>query len=92
MNKKLLALAIAVALAPAAAMADSGNVKISGGLHMSVDSLDDGNNRETNISSNSSWIKFSGDEDLGNGLKAIWQLDTQIGMGNTSNDWQQHLG
>ncbi|MBU0592923.1 MAG: porin [Gammaproteobacteria bacterium] len=86
MNKKLLALAVAAALIPAAAMADSGNVKISGGLHMSVDSLDDGMNRETNIASNSSWIKFSGDEALGNGLKAIWQLDTQIGMGNTSND------
>ncbi len=58
MNKKLLALAIAAALAPAAAMADSGNVTISGSVHMSVDSLDDGDNRETNISSNSSWISF----------------------------------
>ncbi|MFA5241489.1 MAG: porin [Sulfuricella sp.] len=85
MNKKLLALAIAAALAPAAAMADSGNVTIYGSLHMSVDSLDDGNNRETNVSSNSSYLGFKGNEDLGNGLKAIWQLETQFGMGDTSN-------
>lgn len=92
MNKKLLALAIAAALAPAAAMADSGNVKISGSIHMSVDSLNGGNNgstpadlyRKTNVSSNNSYINFSGDEDLGNGLKAIWQLSSIVGMGGTS--------
>jgi len=91
MNKKLLALAIAAALAPAAAMADSGNVKISGSVHMSVDSLNGNssqtgtdNDREMNISSNNSYINFSGDEDLGNGLKAIWQLSSVVGMGDTS--------
>ncbi|MDO9189565.1 MAG: porin, partial [Sulfurimicrobium sp.] len=92
MNKKLLAVAIAAALAPAAAMADSGNVTIYGNLHMSVESLDGNsgaagstsNQRETNISSNSSYIGFKGTEDLGNGLKAIWQMESLVGMGNTS--------
>ena len=83
MNKKLLALAIAAALAPAAAMADSGNVAIYGSVHMSVDSLSDGSNREMNISSNSSYIGFKGNEDLGNGLKAIWQMEGLVGMGET---------
>lgn len=91
MNKKLLAVAVAAALAaPLAANADSGNVKISGGLNVSVDSLDNGNTRNLNASSNSSYIAFSGDESLGNGLKAIWQLDTEVGMGATgpsSNLW-----
>ncbi len=92
MNKKLLAVAIAAALAPAAAMADSGNVTIYGSLHMSVESLDGNsgaagsteNQRETNVSSNSSYIGFKGTEDLGNGLKAIWQMESLVGMGDTS--------
>lgn len=83
MNKKLLALAVAAALVPAAAMADSGNVTIYGGLHMSVDSLSDGDNRELNVSSNSSYIGFKGSEDLGNGLKAVWQMEGLVGMGQT---------
>lgn len=97
MNKKLLALAVAAAfVAPVAAIADSGNVKIGGTLHMSVDSLDGKNatgtdlTRQTNISSNSSNIVFSGDEDLGNGVKAVWMLTTFVGMGSTGsadNSW-----
>jgi len=87
MNKKLLALAIAAALVPAAAMADSGNVKISGVMHMSLDSLKDGSNRNTNVSSNSSKISFSGDEDLGNGLKAIWNVDSYVRLDNTSSSF-----
>lgn len=84
MNKKLLALAIAAALAPAAALADEGAVKITGNMHVSLDSLEDGKDRNTNVSSNSSWIRFSGDEALGNGLKAIWQVETEVRLDNSS--------
>lgn len=85
MNKKLLAVAVAAALAaPLAANADSGNVTISGNLNMSLDSLNNGDQRNTNVSSNSSYIRFAGDESLGNGLKAIWQLTSYVGMGDTS--------
>lgn len=91
MNKKLIAVAVAAALAPAVAMADSGNVTIYGSMHLSVDSLNGNssvagtdNQRETNISSNSSFIGFKGTEDLGNGLKAVWQLESMVAMGETA--------
>jgi predicted porin len=97
MNKKLIAVAIAAALAPAVAMADSGNVQIYGSVHMSIDSLKGNsslagtdNESEMNISSNSSYIGFKGSEDLGNGLKAIWQMENQVAMGDTggtTNSW-----
>jgi predicted porin len=91
MNKKLIALAIASAFVAPAAMADSANVKISGQLHMSVDSINGkgssatDNKRATNVSSNASNIVFSGDEDLGNGLKALWSVQSYMTMGGTGN-------
>ena len=91
MNKKLIALAIAAAIAPAAAMADSGNVTVYGQIDMSVDSVSatgagsalPSKNVPTHgrISSNNSRIGFKGNEDLGNGLSAIWQIESAIGMG-----------
>lgn len=97
MNKKLLALAIAAALAPAAAMADSGNVIIYGVMDASVDITDNGNGtavagvaptlngtRVTKISSNNSRIGFKGNEDLGNGTSAVWQLESTIGVDGTA--------
>ena len=91
MNKKLIALAIATAFAAPVAMADSGNVKISGELNLSFDSITGAvggstdNMAMSNVSSNSSNIVFSGDEDLGNGMKAIWQVQTFTSMGGTGN-------
>lgn len=91
MNKKLLAFAVAAAFAaPMVASADSGNVQIGGVVKMSVDSLDNGNSRNWNVSTNSTNIWFKGAEDLGNGLKAVWQMTTYVGMGATgpaSNAW-----
>ncbi|BAN36330.1 outer membrane protein (porin) [Sulfuricella denitrificans skB26] len=94
MNKKLIALAIAAALAPAAAMADSGNVSIYGIMDASYDITDNGNStagaagiRTQKVSSNSSRLGFKGTEDVGNGLSAIWQIESQInadGNGLTS--------
>lgn len=90
MNKKLLALAVAAALAPAAAMADSGNVTIYGVMDAAYDIVDNGNGsaiaggtvvngiRTNKISSNNSRIGFKGNEDLGNGLSAVWQLETTV--------------
>lgn len=88
MNKKLLALAIAGALAaPLAAQAE---VSIYGVAHVSVDSLDnDGPGLAPDgsavpdrsgvfVSSNSSRIGFKGSEDLGAGLKAIWQIENDV--------------
>jgi len=86
MNKKLIALAVAAAIAPAAAMADSGNVTIYGVAHASVDRVDPGtgtaalNDTAWRISSNSSRLGFKGTEDLGNGLSAVWQMESGVNL------------
>jgi len=83
MNKKLIALAIAAALAPAAAMADSGNVVIYGQVNASYDNITTGTPGQdtlNRISSNNSRIGFKGTEDLGNGLSAIWQMEQTVAM------------
>jgi predicted porin len=97
MNKKLIALAVAAALAPAAAMADSGNVTIYGIAHASVDYVNPGtgpaalNDKAWRVSSNSSRLGFKGNEDLGNGLSAIWQMETGVNLdaGTTSTGFMQ---
>lgn len=92
MNKKLIALGIAAAMAaPVAAQAD---VEVYGEARVSLDFV---NNNDTNaanedsaisLSSNKSRIGFRGDEDLGNGLSALWQFEQQMdfdtGAANTS--------
>ncbi|MDA8095610.1 MAG: porin [Betaproteobacteria bacterium] len=97
MKMKLIVLAVASAIAlPIAAQADSSNVRISGYLNMSVDSLTGnaygvaagkpGNNASmTNVSSNASNLVLSGDEGLGSGWKAIWQVQTFMTFGGTGN-------
>lgn len=95
MNKKIIALAIAAALAPAAAMADSGNVVIYGQANASVDYANPGtgaaslNDKAWRVSSNSSRLGFKGTEDVGNGLSAIWQMETGVSLdsGSTSSDF-----
>jgi predicted porin len=89
MQKKLLSLAIAGALAvPGAAMADvtasGADVKIYGKFHASYDFVDtdagssaDDSDDNTGVFRNSR-LGFKGSEDLGNGLKAIWQVETHL--------------
>jgi len=87
MQKKLIALALASAFA-APAFAATSNVDIGGTMNFSIDSLDADsptNGRNTNISSNASNIFFKGSEDLGGGLKAIWQVQTFFSAGGTGN-------
>lgn len=87
MQKKLIALALASAFA-APAFAATANVDIGGTMAFSIDSLDADsptNGRNTNISSNASNIFFKGSEDLGGGLKAIWQVQTYFSAGGTGN-------
>lgn len=77
--KKILAIAIVSAFA-APAFAATANVDIYGTINVSVDSLSDGSDRGTNVSSNATNIGFKGTEDLGGGLSAIWQVETLIDM------------
>jgi predicted porin len=89
MQKKLIALAIA-GLAAAPAFAQT-NVTIYGVADLTFESVkaDDapGNVaasstgvRRNRLQSNSSLLGFRGTEDLGNGVKAIFQLETSVGQ------------
>ena len=83
MQKKLLALAVAGALAaPMAVQAQGSNVQIYGVLNPSVDFIDNGDDSGAVMSNNSSRIGFKGSEDLGNGLKAIFQLESAVDIDN----------
>jgi predicted porin len=71
MKKSLIALL--VASMPAAAFAD---VTIYGAIKGGVEYNDNGSTKVTNIDDLGSRIGFKGSEDLGNGLKTIWQVET----------------
>ena len=79
--KKILAIAIASAFA-APAMAATSNVDIYGQLHMSVNWFNDqpSDINDINITSNASRIGFKGSEDLGGGLKGIWQIESGVNL------------
>lgn len=92
MNKKLLALAVAGAFAapwgvsvPQAAAAD--NVTIYGRLNVDFENVDGDTPASPSrfrVSSNSSALGFKGSEDLGGGLKAIFQIESNIAMDGVS--------
>ncbi|OHX12847.1 porin [Chromobacterium sphagni] len=94
MNKKLIALALAAL--PAAAMAD---VTIYGTIAGGVESLKTYNSNttafngdlqagrlqtRTEINDWVSYLGFKGNEDLGNGLKAIWQVESRLNIDGSS--------
>jgi len=77
MNKKLLAIAVAgVMAAPVAAQAD---VNVYGKFKMGVSSVNDGaGNSGLAVTTDASRLGFKGSEDLGDGLEAIYQLETEV--------------
>lgn len=82
MNKKLIAIAIATAVS-APAMAATSNVEVYGLMSMGVDSVNTElangtSNRVGRVSDYATRLGFKGSEDLGNGLKAIWQIESQV--------------
>jgi len=80
MNKTLIAMAVAgVMAAPMTAMADA---TIYGKVHVSIDSGDDGQDSALYWQTNSSRLGFKGSEDLGGGLKAIWQYESAVNVGD----------
>ncbi len=96
MQKKLIALAVASALS-APAFADNANVTFYGKLIGDVESVkSDKANLQTapalvgsytanRVVSNASRFGLKGDDDLGDGLKAIFQIETQVELvGNQS--------
>lgn len=62
-------------------------LKVYGVGHLSADSVDDGTDSGTYIASNSSRLGFSGNHDLGNGMKALFQLESGVDLtGQGGND------
>lgn len=88
--KKLIALAVAAL--PLAAMADVtlyGNIEASveGGKSNGYNFAKDGSNKlksGVRIDDTGSYIGFKGNEDLGNGLKAIWQVEQGLNIDGTT--------
>ncbi|WP_170253033.1 porin [Vogesella mureinivorans] len=87
--KKLIVLATLAAL-PAAAMAD---VTISGNLAVGIVNTKETGKGSINTENRTNGeIKFAGSDDLGNGLKAVWQIANRINLAdatdsNRGNQW-----
>lgn len=82
MKKRVLVAVIAAAM-PLLAKAD---VTIYGSIRGGIDSLEYNGKTTTGVDDYNSRIGFKGSEDLGNGLKAVWQLEngfTVNGAGGT---------
>ena len=92
MQKRLIIAALVAAIVlPMPVLADTANVNIYGTADVSVDTLSNGDipggssgTRVTRVSSNTSKLGFKGEEDLGDGLKAIWQVESEIDMDGTA--------
>ena len=99
MKKTLIAAAVAAAVAAPAANA---GVTIYGTMHVSIDYLDygtstyncDGNSTPGggyHVCTRTSKMGFKGSEDLGNGLKAIWKMESAVSIadgGAKGGSWQ----
>lgn len=84
MNKKIVVVAIAAALAAPSAFAQA---TMYGRFHASVDMIDSESNNKDNyeLTSRSSRVGIKGSEDLGSGLKAIYQLELAVNVDGGSN-------
>ena len=89
MQKKLIVAALVAAIAlPLTAVADNANVTVYGIANLSLDMTKNGNTATTQgastnkVSSSASRIGFKGTEDLGEGLSALWQIESRVDMDN----------
>jgi len=79
LKAKLITLAIAAAL-PLTAMADT---TLYGSIKAGVEKVDHAGLNQTNIDDMESYIGFKGSEDVGDGLKAIWQVEAGFNIDGT---------
>ncbi|MDP2228492.1 MAG: porin [Moraxellaceae bacterium] len=86
MNRKLLALAVTAALA--APLAAQAAPTLYGQLNLSIDSVDQESTGEDEfqVNSNSSRLGVRGEEDLGNGLSAIYQAEWGVDASGDGGD------
>ncbi len=82
MQKKIIALAVAgILAAPVAAQAGVevyGKARLSVGVISNDDTTANREDSKLSISSHASRLGFKGTEDLGNGLKALWQIERGV--------------
>lgn len=84
-QKKLIAAVLAMVVAlPVPALADTSNVNVYGAINLAFDVTDNGAVRSNQVSSQVSKIGLKGSEALTDGLKAVWQIEQQIDVDNTS--------
>ena len=77
------------------ALAQSANVTIYGRAHISMENVvagSPGANGTTQMKNNTSRIGFRGEEDLGNGLKAFFQIESGVSMDENNNTGSNILG
>ena len=82
-NASRVMLAALALCGTSAALAQS-NVSLYGRVNTTVENVKVGNSKATQMNSNGSFIGFRGTEDLGNGLKAGFQLESQFGSDDGS--------
>ncbi len=86
MKKSLIALAVAGTFAAPAAFGATANVDVYGQLKVFVENVDNGVNDKTRVTTgNAASLGFKGSEDLGGGLKAIWQVETNVSLDGDNN-------
>jgi predicted porin len=92
MKKSLVALAVGGAFVAPAAMAQTSNVVLSGQLKLGYEYLmpDSANLPQgvtprgvnswntSRVANETSFVRFSGSEDLGNGLRAVFQIESEV--------------
>lgn len=85
---KLNSLVFLALSAPALALADTGNITVYGVFHADLESVkNDKAAAATSLNrvvSNATSLGFKGSEDLGDGLKAIYQLEAEFDLTNTN--------
>ena len=78
MKKSLIALAVASAFVAPAAMAEA---TVYGQMHLSIDMANNGatpSAKTNQLNNRTSHLGFKGAEDLGSGLSAVWQIESDI--------------
>ncbi|WP_269531160.1 porin [Chitinimonas sp. BJYL2] len=84
MSNRILTAAVLAALA-APVLANDNNVTLYGRADVGVESNDDGKTSRFVVQSLASRIGFKGEENLGDGLKAIWQVESTVGFDDSAN-------